>query len=119
LSERIVQEKRAYIRFGLWFPVIVEAAGGTVAAVCDDASSGGLLIASSGPVEIGAEVTVTFRVTAEGEERIAKGRVVRMEQRTDNPRAIWSHSLAIEFLEAQPELQELFKLNSSPPPPLD
>jgi hypothetical protein len=112
-----VQDKRAHIRFGLWFPVVVEAATGSVAAVCDDASSGGLRIASAGPVAIGAEVTVTFRITPEGEERVAKGRVVRMEQRTDNPRAIWSHSLAIEFLEPQPELQEIFKLNSSPPPP--
>jgi hypothetical protein len=111
-----LQDKRAHPRFCLWFPVVVEASTGTVAAVCNDASSGGLGIVSASPLDVGAEVTVTFRVTPDDEERVAKGRVVRMEPRTDNPRAIWSHGLAIEFLEPQPELQALFKLNSSPPP---
>jgi hypothetical protein len=110
-------EKRAHPRFCLWFPVVVEASTGAVAAVCNDASAGGVGIFSAGPLAVGAIVTVTFRVEPEDKERTARGRVVRMEPRTENPREIWSHRLAIEFLEPQPHLQHVFRRSSSRPPP--
>jgi hypothetical protein len=111
-----VDEKRAHQRYFLWFPVVVEGASSVVAAVCHDASSGGIAINGSGPMEVGTEVTVVFRVAPDDEERHAKGRVVRIEPRSENPRDVWSHRMAIEFLEPQPLLQEIFKLRSSPPP---
>ncbi len=112
-----MDEKRAHPRYCLWFPVVVEASTGAVAAVCNNASSGGLSISSAGKLAIGTEVTVTFNVTPDDVERTATGRVVRMEDHTENPRVVWSYRLAIEFSEPQRELQHLFKLNSSPPPP--
>lgn len=112
-----MEEKRAHPRYCLWFPVLVEGEIGPVAAVCSDASSGGILINSASSIAVGAEVTVSFRVTPLDDERVAKGRVVRLERRSDNPRDVWSHRLAIEFSEPQVELQELFKVNSSRPPP--
>jgi hypothetical protein len=112
-----MHDKRAHPRFRLWFPVIVEGTSERVAAVCNDVSSGGLGIASAGPIALGTEVIVTFRVTPGGEDRVAKGRVVRIEHRTENPREVWSHRLAIEFLEPQRELQEIFELSTSPPTP--
>lgn len=111
-----MEEKRAHPRFCLWFPIVAAAEGGAVAAVCIDASSGGLRIASSGPLEIGTEITITFRTAPDEDDRIAVGRVVRIEPRSENPREVWTHRLAIEFAEPQRELEQLFKQRSERPP---
>ena len=112
-----MNDKRTYPRFSLWFPVVVEGSASPVWAICHDASSGGILISGAGAVEVGAEVTIAFRVAPDDEERVARGRVVRIEERGDNPREVWSHRIAVEFLEPQLELQSLFQTRSSPPPP--
>jgi hypothetical protein len=108
-------EKRAYPRYCLWFPVVVSSGGTSVAAVCVDASSGGLSIASSGPVAVGSEITICFRILPDEEDRVAVGRVVRIEPRSENPREVWTHRLAIEFSEPQRELEQLFKRRSEHP----
>ena len=114
-----MDEKRAHPRFCLWFPVVAVAGGGSVAAVCRDASSGGLSIASSSPLEIGTEITISFRVAPDEEDHVAVGRVVRIDGHANNPRDVWTHRVAIEFAEPQLELDRLLKQHSSPPPPLD
>src|SRR5262249_55399059 len=96
--------------------VVVTADENAVAAVCLDASSGGLSIASSGPLAVGAELKISFRVAPEEADRVAVGRVVRIEPRSDNPREVWTHRIAIEFVEPQPELEQLFKQRSERPP---
>ena len=111
-------ERRAHQRYCLWFPVEVDATdGGGAVAICRDASSGGILIESARGLEVDAEVEVSFRVTIDSELRKVKGRIVRIEQGDDAPRAVWTHRLAIAFHEPQAELHGLFRSVSSRPPP--
>jgi hypothetical protein len=112
-----VTEKRSYDRYTLWFPVTVDAASHQVWAVCKDVSAGGILISGSQGLAVGDVVTIIFRVSPEVEERRVSGRIVRVEAPDDSPRAIWSHRMAIEFLEPDATLQTTFARASSRPPP--
>jgi hypothetical protein len=111
-------DRRAHERYCLWFPVEIDAANGGAVAICRDASSGGIMIESARKLEVGAEVEVTFRVTVSAELRKTKGTIVRIEAGNDDPRAVWSHRMAIAFHEPQTELQGVFRSVSSIPPPL-
>jgi hypothetical protein len=114
-----MDEKRSYGRYSLWFPVTIDLASRRVWAVCKDVSASGILISSSGELKVGDVVTVSFRVSPEGPEKQLSGRIVRVEPPDDNPRAVWIHRMAIEFLEPDASLQTLFADTSSrPPPPL-
>src|SRR4051794_24376278 len=106
-------ERRSYDRFCLWFPVVIDDALGGALAICKDASSGGILIQSARPIDIGSEVTVTFRIAPTDVDRTTQGRVVRVQRGSENPRAVWSHQLAIEFAEPQVELASLFRSAST------
>jgi hypothetical protein len=110
-------ERRAHSRYALWFPVEIDAASGGAVAICRDASSGGILIESARRLEVGEAVVVSFRVTLDGELHKANGRIVRMEAVNENPRAVWSHRIAIAFDEPQVDLHGLFRSASSRPPP--
>jgi hypothetical protein len=113
-----VDEKREFDRYTLWFPVTVEGPSREIWAVCHDASAGGILISGSAEIGVGSIVTVTFRVTADDDEaRTVQGRVVRVDVPNDDPRAVWRHRMAIEFLDPVPALQSLFKRASTRPPP--
>jgi hypothetical protein len=96
-----VNEKRSYDRYSLWFPVTVDGASGRVWAVCKDASAGGILISGTQGLNVGDAVTVSFRVSPD-----------------DDPRAVWSHRMAIEFAEPDTTLQSSFTRASSRPPPM-
>src|SRR5262245_2001897 len=92
-------DRRAHARYALWFPVEIDAAIGGGVGICPAGSSCGILIESARGIEIGEEVVVNFRVTIDGELRQAKGRIVRIEPGNEDPRAVWSHRLAIAFHE--------------------
>jgi len=114
-----VNEKRSYDRYSLWFPVTIDGDSRRVWAVCKDASAGGFLISGTSGLSVGDTVKVSFRVAPDDEERILSGRIVRVEKPSDDPRAVWSHRMAIEFIEPDATLQARFKRASSrPPPPL-
>ena len=114
-----MDEKRSYGRYSLWFPVTIDLASRRVWAVCKDVSASGILISSSGELEVGDVVTVSFRVAPDAPDKRLSGRIVRVEPPDDNPRAVWTHRMAIEFLEPDASLQSLFADTSSrPPPPL-
>jgi hypothetical protein len=112
-----VFEKRSFVRYTLWFPVTLDAATRQVWAVCKDVSAGGILISGSDRLGVGDEVTLSFRVSPEMEERRVAGRIVRVEPPDPKPRAIWPHRMAIEFLEPDVTLQSSFERASSRPPP--
>src|SRR5262249_32303770 len=100
-AEGHVNEKRAYSRYSLWFPVTLEADSRQVWAVCRDASAGGILISGSDGLSVGDVVTVSFRTSPDDrDERRISGRIVRVEGPDQNPRSVWPHRMAIEF--AQP-----------------
>jgi hypothetical protein len=113
-----VKEKRAYDRYDLWFPVTIEGPSRKVWAVCHDASAGGILVSGTEELMVGSMVTVSFRVTVnDAEEKSVRGRIVRVEGPNDDPRAVWPHRMAIEFLEPVSALQGLFAHASTTPPP--
>jgi hypothetical protein len=117
-----MNEKRAHERYALWFPVTIDAVSGQVFAVCRDASAGGIKISGSALLAVGDVVTVSFRVAEDDpEERRITGKIVRVEATDDDPRTVWPHRMAVEFLEPETRLQTLFKHASSrpPPPPAD
>jgi hypothetical protein len=113
-----LNEKRAYSRYSLWFPVTIEADASRVWAVCRDASAGGILISGSDSLSVGDQVIVNFRTSADdtADVRIA-GHIVRVDPPDEDPRSVWPHRMAIEFAEPVPELERLFKRASSRPPP--
>ncbi|MGO9836701.1 MAG: PilZ domain-containing protein [Polyangiaceae bacterium] len=113
-----MNEKRSYDRYSLWFPVTLDGASGRVWAVCKDASAGGILISGTQGLNVGDVVTVSFRVSPGEAERNLAGRIVRVEKPDDDPRAVWSHRMAIEFVEADTTLQSSFTRASSRPPPM-
>jgi hypothetical protein len=111
-----MSDKRAFDRHCIWFPVMVETETRQVWAVCRDIGAGGILISSSGTLEIGAPVSVTFRVGPDDpHERTVQGRIVRIEPHTDDGGGTWPHRLAIEFLQPMPELDSLLKSWAQPP----
>jgi hypothetical protein len=113
-----MEEKRAYTRYALWFPVTVDADTHQVFAVCHDASARGIKISGSAELNVGDAVTVIFRVLPDDAvERKLEGRIVRVERQSDDPREVWPHRMAIEFLEPDAQLQALFKRASTRPPP--
>jgi hypothetical protein len=111
-----MQEKRFYNRYALWFPVTIDSSSHQVWAVCNDVSAGGILISGSTQLNVGDVVTVSFRVYPDGPDRKLSGRIVRVEPRDDDPRAVWRHRMAIEFIEADATLQSIFAPASSRPP---
>jgi hypothetical protein len=101
----MANETRGYTRYPVWFPVTVLAPGGELWAVSRDASPGGILLSGTTSLEIGAEVTVTFRVQAEDVEHSVRGHVVRADaEEDDDPRGVWPHRMAVEFVEPLPQL---------------
>jgi len=110
-------EKRAFSRYSLWFPVTIDGPSRRVWAVCKDASAGGILISGSEGLSVGDVVKVSFRVSPEAAERVLSGRIVRVDAPDDSPRAVWSHRMAIEFIEPDATLQASFSRVSSRPPP--
>jgi PilZ domain-containing protein len=111
-----MQEKRSYSRYALWFPVTIDSSSRQVWAVCNDVGAAGILISGSTELKIGDVVTVAFRVSPEGPERKMSGRIVRVEPRDDDPRTVWPHRMAIEFIEPDATLQSMFAPVSSRPP---
>jgi hypothetical protein len=111
-----MDEKRSHERYTLWFPVTVDAATRQVWAVCNDVSAGGILISGSIGLKVGDLVTVCFRVAPMAAERRLSGRIVRVDPPKDDPRTVWPHRMAIEFLEADATLQASFSPASSRPP---
>jgi hypothetical protein len=111
-----MSDKRAFERSCIWFPVSVETDARQVWAVCRDIGAGGIMISSAGALEIGAAVTVTFRVAPDDPtERKVDGCIVRIEPNQDDGGGTWPHRMAIEFLRPMPEIDSLLKNWTLPP----
>ena len=111
-----MDEKRSYSRYALWFPVTIDSSSRQVWAVCNDVSAGGILISGSAQLNVGDVVSVSFRVSPDGPDRKLSGRIVRVEPRDDDPRTVWPHRMAIEFIEKDATLQSIFAPASTRPP---
>jgi hypothetical protein len=87
-----------------------EAARGL--AVSRNLSRTGMLVASGSRLEVGAEVTVSFRVAGHDEERTAIGTIVRAGTNEEDPQGLWPHLIAVEF---EAEIDEIEPLLESYP----
>jgi hypothetical protein len=104
-------ERREHDRYPLWFPVQLDSeAVQEGMAVSHDTSRTGILLAVAAPLDVGTEVTLTFRVPPDSpDERRVKGRVVRVEPNSADPFGLWPHKMAIEFAEPEPELESILR----------
>ena len=102
-----MDDRRGHVRHPVWFPVSIQSAGADGIAITYDVSVGGLLVACPGTLDVGAEVTVTFRINASAPEQSVKGRVVRIEPNSGADDGPWRHRIAVEFAEPMPELESM------------
>jgi hypothetical protein len=107
-SESIPPEsdRRGYTRFRIWFPITLVSGDREVWAICRDASSKGFLVSSMATLAVGTSLLVRFRVTRDGEDREASARVLRATTNVDDLQLAFPHRLAIEFDNAEPNLEE-------------
>ena len=76
-------------------------------AISRDVSSKGIQLSAATDLEPGSRVTITFRVLPDDDEmRFVEGRVVRVEENTDDPDGLWPLRIAVEFDEPIPDLEE-------------
>jgi hypothetical protein len=100
-------EQRRDTRYTLWFPVdVVTSDAKHTLAVAKDVSKSGIGVSCPAGLEVGASVTLTFKVPPDtGEQRTITGTVARHERNPDDPHGLWPHRIGIEFSEPIPELE--------------
>ena len=107
-------ERRSDARHALWLPVRVDALKEGM-AVSHNISRRGLLMVTASTLEVGAMITVTFRIPADApDERTVVGRVIRVEKNEVDPMGLWPHRMAVQFDEPVPELEPLLEEADSP-----
>jgi len=106
-------ERRIEHRFEVWLPVKVDSLKEGI-AVTHNASQGGVLMVAASTLDPGSEVRITLRTPDSQEVRELGGRVVRVEENTDDPHGLWPHRLAVEFDQPVPELEWLLAGLKSP-----
>lgn len=100
-----MSDKRNYHRFPIWFPITLVAGDREVWAICRDASSGGLLVSSEAPLEIGTKVVARFKVSPRARsERVLPAKVVRHEASASELMQAFPYRVALEFTKAVPDL---------------
>jgi len=108
MIRRMEDERRRAKRHCLWFPMTVGGDGETRGrAVSQDISESGMLVAAATKLEEEAPVSVTFRLSPQGEQRTVTGRIVRLRANERDPDGFWPHLAAIEFDEPVPQLEAL------------
>lgn len=101
----VTNEKHAYQRYALLFPVTLTSGAEEVVGVCRQAGADAALVSASGPLEPGAEVVVRFRVSAElRDERTVQGRVVRQELTEGELALAFPYCVSVEFASPDPDL---------------
>lgn len=76
-------------------------------AISRDVSSRGMQLSAATDLEPGSRVTISFRVMPDDEEmRFVEGKVVRVEENTDDPDGLWPLRIAVEFDEPVPDLED-------------
>lgn len=102
-------EQRRDARYTLWFPVDVQTDDAKhTLAVAKDVSKSGIGVSCSAGLEVGATVTLSFKVPPDtGEPRTITGTVTRHERNPEDPHGMWPHRIGIAFSETIPELEAL------------
>ena len=100
-------------RYEVWLPVKVNALREGIAAT-HDASSRGILMVTASTLEAGSPIDVSIKLPGAAMFRRVSGRVVRVEENPEDPHGLWPHRVAVEFDQAQPDLEEI--IGSLPAP---
>ncbi|MDD9939142.1 MAG: PilZ domain-containing protein [Myxococcales bacterium] len=91
-------QRREHGRYRVWFPVRVTSDDVDGMAVNHDISAGGMLMALSARLREGEHVKITFRVPPDSPaEHVVEGRVVRIEENTEDPEGMWPYRIAVAF----------------------
>jgi len=102
-----VSERRAQNRYSVWFPMKLEAPSlDDGVAVSRNVSSTGLLMVAAKKLEVGAAITVTFRVTKGAPQQTVQARIVRCE-RNSEASGLFPFRIAVEFVEPRADLEPL------------
>ena len=96
-------ERRTEHRYEVWLPVKVDSLKEGI-AVTHNASQGGMLMVTASKLDPGSEVHITLRTPDSGQVHELTGRVVRVEENSDDPHGLWPHRMAVEFDTPVPEL---------------
>jgi hypothetical protein len=105
-----VSERRQFNRYPIWFPVTLEEGTSEIWGICRDAGRGGLLVAATKALAVGAEVSGRYRTSMEaGTDRRFSGRVVRCSAAADEMVLAFPFRVAIAFSTPDDELEELLK----------
>ncbi len=108
------EEKRAYTRYKMLFPVTLHVGEEDIVGVCRDASVRGILVAASTPVEPGAKVIARFRVSADiRDERTIDAKVVRQELSEGELELAFPYCIALEFDQPIPDLLDDLEARST------
>jgi hypothetical protein len=76
-------------------------------AISRDVSSRGMQLSAATDLEPGSRVTISFRILPDDEEmRFVEGKVVRVEENSDDPDGLWPLRIAVEFDEPVPDLED-------------
>lgn len=104
-------ERRASERYAVWVPVQFGLGERPPElAVSYDISDSGIRISVAKPLEVGSEITVTFKMMPDDTvERTARGRIVRVDRNTDDPYGLWPYRMAVAFEHPLPELESALK----------
>lgn len=95
-------ERRVSERYDVWFPLWLASEGfANLLAISQDTSRTGIKLATASALEVGALVTVTFRIPSEdggfSTETRVRGQVVRVQENAEDERGIWPYWAVIEL----------------------
>lgn len=100
-------------RHTIWFPMQVRSNGEMKLAISRDISEHGAKLVTAAPPAVGEHVTVILALPEEARVHEMRGKIVRLEENSDDPRGAWPHRIAVEFDEPleglDPFLSELAK----------
>lgn len=98
-------DRRAYRRVELWFPVTLAFDEEVVLGLCQDVSAGGILVAAMSVVPVGAKTVARFRTSPElRDERTISGTIVRQEMTTGKLMLAFPFLVAVQFDETVEDL---------------
>lgn len=92
-------------RYTVWLPIrLADLDEGM--AVSHNASGRGMLFVTANALDVGSTVNIVVQFPPEGtQEKRLQGRVVRVETNRDDPHGMWPNRVAVEFDEADPEVE--------------
>jgi hypothetical protein len=91
-------QRREHGRYRIWFPLELKGDQVDGMAVNHNISAAGMLIAVSTRLQVGAPVTVRFRMpTAAAVEHELNGTIVRIEDNSADPEGMWPYRIAVAF----------------------